>query len=275
MMSDNQVHETAPRWRASGVTLGISLKMYFGRQETARWCASIAVLARTHTAVVSRSTSLFVLPSAPLIPETLEVFAGTGVGVGAQDLFWEDRGPYTGEFGGPLLRELGCTYAEVGHAERRRLFGEDDAVVAAKTAAALRNGLTPVLCIGEPEDAGAAAARDHCLAELEAALSAAERGGFLGPVVVAYEPQWAIGAARPASVEHTVDVCRALRQWLSGSPELQGSRVIYGGSAGPGLLEQLGDAVDGLFLGRFAHDPASVAAVLDETLRLRHESRRQ
>jgi triosephosphate isomerase len=187
------------------------------------------------------------------------VFASTPVRIGGQDIFWEDEGPFTGEVSGAQLRELGCDYVEIGHAERRRIFGEDDEMIAAKTAAAFRNGLTPLLCVGEQRPSSVEAATAECMAQLESALSTAA-----GPVVVAYEPQWAIGAAEPASPLYIAAVCSALRSHLSST----GSSVIYGGSAKPGLLTQLGDGVDGLFLGRFAHDPAAVTAILDEVVDL-------
>ncbi|WP_016700702.1 triose-phosphate isomerase family protein [Actinoalloteichus spitiensis] len=253
---------------ASAVTVGVSLKMYFRQARTLDWSRRVADLARTHQAVTSGLVEVFALPAAPLIPPVLAAFAGTRVGVGAQDLSWADSGAYTGETSGTLLRELGCRYAEVGHAERRRLFGEDDQVVAAKTAAALRNGLTPVLCVGEPDQVSPAEAARRCTTELDTLLATAGRDGAPGRVVVAYEPHWAIGAPEPASAEHIATVCAALRRRLAEDADRAGSRVIYGGSAGPGLLTELGTEVGGLFLGRFAHDPDAVATILDEALAL-------
>ncbi|MEV1026879.1 triose-phosphate isomerase family protein [Streptomyces sp. NPDC050264] len=246
--------------------LGVSLKMYLGHRQTLEWARGVADVARTHPALTTGTAELFVLPSFPELPPVLGVLKGTGVHVGAQDLAAEDHGPYTGEVSGASLREIGCRFAEVGHAERRRLYGEGDTMVAAKTAAALRNGLTPVLCVGERDPLPPAGAAERTTAELQRLLATAETFGPLGPVVVAYEPQWAIGAPQPATADHISTVCRALRTHLTGRPQLAGSSVIYGGSAQPGLLTRLGAAVDGLFLGRFAHDPRAVAAILDETL---------
>jgi triosephosphate isomerase len=202
------------------------------------------------------------------------VFAGTGVLVGAQNLFWEDRGAFTGEVSGVMLRELGCRYVEVGHAERRRLFGEGNEVVALKVAAALRNSLSPVICVGEPERSDVKQASVSCIAELEAALQYAPTDHAAGPIVVAYEPQWAIGASAPAPPEHIAHVCQELRRWVvaSHAPGLQGSRVIYGGSAGHGLLSRLADSVDGLVLGRFVHEPKAFEAILDEVVAIQNRS---
>jgi triosephosphate isomerase len=235
----------------SAMTIGISLKMYFGRSRTLEWCRAVADIARSHPAVTEERARLVVLPSHPYLLEVGAVFASTAVRTGGQDLFWEDEGAFTGEVSGAQLRELGCDYVEIGHAERRRIFGEDDEIIAAKTAAAYRNGLTPILCVGEQRRSTVEAAAAECVAQLHSS----------GPVVVAYEPVWAIGADEPASPGYIAAVCRALRSHVSGP-------VIYGGSAKPGLLTQLGEGVDGLFLGRFAHDPSAVAAILDEVVDL-------
>lgn len=250
----------APRIGAAGpVVLGVSLKMYFGHQQTLNWSRSLAVLADRHPALTSGAARLFVLPAFPALVPVAGILAGSGIAYGAQDIATEDSGPYTGEVSGTYLREIGCDYAEVGHAERRRLFGEGDTVVAAKAAAALRNGLTPVLCVGELTPVTPEEAARRTVAEAARLLHSLH-----GPVVLAYEPQWAIGAAEPASTEHISTVCTALTQWLATRPEHDGSTVIYGGSAGPGLLTGLAGSVGGLFLGRFAHDPAAVEQILDE-----------
>jgi triosephosphate isomerase (TIM) len=220
------------------LTIGVSLKMYFGQRQTVGWCRAVAAVAARHPALHQGTVELFVLPAAPLIAPVLGIFAGTPVRVGAQNLSAEDSGAFTGEVSGALLSEMGCRYAEVNHAERRRLFGEDNATAAAKVAACWRNGLIPVLCVGEPAEA----------AEI--------LGRTANPVVLAYEPPWAIGQAEPAPAEHIREVTSALRR--------AGRRVIYGGSAGPGLLTSIGGSADGLFLGRFAHDPAALESVLDE-----------
>jgi triosephosphate isomerase len=242
----------------SALTIGISLKMYFGRARTAEWCRAVAGIARSHPAVIDDLARLVVLPSHPYLLEVATLFASAPVLVGAQDLFWEDTGAFTGEVSGAQLCEIGCDYVEIGHAERRRIFGEDDEIVAAKTAAAFRNGLIPLLCVGEVHQSSVTDAAAECVAQLNSAL-----GSPRGPVVVAYEPQWAIGAAEPASPAYIAAVCSAIRAHLS---KLTTGQVIYGGSAKAGLLTQLADEVDGLFLGRFAHDPSAIATILDEVV---------
>jgi triosephosphate isomerase len=236
--------------------IGVSLKMYFGYGQTLRWCESIVDRVGGHPALRDGTVELFVLPAFPAIAPVTDILRGTPIAVGAQNLSTEDSGAHTGEVSGGMLAEAGCRYVEVGHAERRALYGEDEATVAAKTAAALRNGLVPVLCLGERHRMPALDAAAECTRQLASALRAAPAG----PVTVAYEPVWAIGADRPADTAHIAAVCAELRDFRPGCS------VIYGGSAGPGLLTRLGWAVDGLFLGRFAHDPAALADVLDEAV---------
>jgi triosephosphate isomerase len=240
------------------VTIGVSLKMYFGHREAIAWSTEVAQIAAANAAVMSGAVEFFVVPSYLAILPAIQAFAGTPVAVGAQDLATEDSGAFTGEVSGAELAETGVRIVEVGHAERRRLFHEDDDIVAGKTSAALRHRLTPVLCLGEPTQTPDAAA--FAVRQLEHALDDAPTGR----VIVAYEPVWAIGAAHPADPPQVRTVCAALRAALDLRPEREGSSVIYGGSAGPGLLSSLRPEVDGLFLGRFAHDPSAVRRILDE-----------
>lgn len=254
----------------SPVVVGVSLKMYFGHARARDWFGQVARLARENESVTSGAVELFVIPSFVAIPAAIDALAGTPVVVGAQDLFWEDDGAYTGEVSGAELAELGVGVVEVGHAERRRIFGETDEIVAAKTSAALRNGIAPVLCIGETVRSEPDAAAREVVEQLHSALD----GAPAGRVLVAYEPVWAIGAPEPAPAEHIVTVASALRAAVDALPGRDGSSVIYGGSAGPGLLTALGGSVDGLFLGRFAHDPAALASVLDEAAALARSAAR-
>jgi triosephosphate isomerase len=208
------------------------------------------------------------LPTFVSIDAVSMITRGTPVRYGAQDLGWADHGAYTGEVSGVDLALLGCSYVEVGHAERRRLFGEDDKTIAGKFAAAVRNGLVPILCVGEADRVAPAAAADFCVGQVAAALTEIDQG--VPELIIAYEPVWAIGADEPASTEHIRGVCAGIRAGVADDHRLTGTRVIYGGSAKPGLLSSLGsETVDGLFLGRFAHDPAAVAVMIDEASALR------
>ncbi|MHC6218987.1 triose-phosphate isomerase family protein [Arthrobacter sp. MMS24-S77] len=244
--------------------IGVSLKMYFGYEHTLEYCREVASIAAAHPAVRSGVVELFVLPAFPVLAEAGRLLDMSGVGTGAQDIFWEDEGAYTGEVSGKMVAEVGGSYVEVGHAERRRIFSEDHRVIGLKTAAAYRNKLTPVLCVGELNSGSPEEAITHCTAEIDAALKRAQSLGPAGRTIVAYEPQWAIGAPEPATPEYISAVVRGLDEHLRSLPGQAESRVIYGGSAGPGLISQLDMSVAGLFLGRFAHDPEALKTILDE-----------
>ncbi len=152
---------------------------------------------------------------------------------GAQDLSQHDSGAYTGEISGAFLAKLGCSYVVVGHSERRSYHGEDDALVAAKAAAALKHGLTPIICIGEHLEIREAGNHvEHCLEQLRGSL-AGLNAEQIGASVIAYEPVWAIGTGRVAGAADAQEVCAAVRSELGAlaSPKVAETvRVLYGGS---------------------------------------------
>lgn len=251
--------------------VGVSLKMYLNAERTRAWLARVAAIG---SALDPARIELFVLPSFLAIRDARYLLDGSGVAYGGQDVCWADEGAYTGEVSAPMLADEGCRYAEVGHAERRRLFGETDETTAAKAAAAARAGLVPVVCVGESDGGSEAgdvpAAVAQCTPQVTSVLDALPPGA---PVVFAYEPVWAIGAAQPAPDRHVVGVVDALRRVVDGhSVDRHGvdprgdTRFLYGGSAGPGTYASLRGSLDGLFLGRFAHDPGNLQLVLDEVL---------
>jgi triosephosphate isomerase len=250
---------------APAFTVGVSLKMYFGHARTLEWMRRIAEIARMHEATASGAVELFVVPTFPALVPVGALAAEAGVALGAQDLFWEDAGAFTGEVSGLDLAALDCEFVELGHAERRELFGEDDAIIGAKLGDAVRNGLTPVLCVGESNHGSADSAASACISSLERIFDHAELTDARG-LVVAYEPEWAIGADHAASVGHVAEVAHGLRDWLATRSPFLAPRVIYGGSAGPGTLTDLGASVDGLFLGRFAHDPDAMVGIVQESV---------
>lgn len=237
----------------------MSTKAYLGYRASLDWLAGVAEVVTARPGLADAVT-VFVAPSFPVLESAGRILAGTGVVLGAQNC-GEQGGAFTGEVSAEFLAELGVGLVEIGHAERRRLFGETDAVVARKTAAAAGAGLTSLLCIGEAERGSPADAAEFCFAQV---LSALADQVPLSSAVIAYEPEWAIGAAESASPDYANDVVDRLRERLAGATGERAS-IIYGGSAKPGLLPRLA-GVDGLFLGRFAHDPAQLALVLDEAL---------
>ncbi|MFF0392728.1 triose-phosphate isomerase [Kitasatospora sp. NPDC004615] len=152
---------------------------------------------------------------------------------GSQDISQHDGGAYTGEVSGPMLAKLKCTYAVIGHSERRQYHGENEEIVNAKVKAAYRSGVTPILCIGEPLEIRKAGTHvAYTLAQLDGALDGVPAGDAES-IVVAYEPVWAIGTGEVATPEDAQEVCGAIRARLG---ELYGTdladkvRVLYGGS---------------------------------------------
>jgi triosephosphate isomerase len=231
--------------------IGTSWKMNLLPSTAPAWFSVVADATR---AISDRE--LFVLPPFPMLPGARDCLAGTTVRWGAQDVHADDRGAHTGDVSAPMLADLGCTIAEVGHSERRRDHGETDARIAGKVAAALRWGLTPLLCVGERPPGDPTGAMRVVGRQLGGALGALDAAA-LARVVVAYEPVWAIGeGAQAASIPHVEAVHGFIRRWLDvrGAPHVP---VLYGGSVdranAPDLLAAAD--VDGLFVGRAALDP--------------------
>jgi triosephosphate isomerase (TIM) len=185
---------------------------------------------------------------------------------GAQDLSAQDSGAYTGEISGAFLAKLGVSYVVVGHSERREYHAEDDAVVNAKTKAAYRHGLTPIVCIGEKLDVRKAGTHvEVTLAQLDGALDGITTEQAAS-VVIAYEPVWAIGTGEVATPEDAQEVCAAIRERLGKlySPELAaGVRVLYGGSVKAsniaGIMAK--EDVDGALVGGASLDAAEFASI--------------
>lgn len=240
--------------------VGVSLKAYLSHERGLAWCGAADAVARAHPAVRDGRVGVFAIPGHLQLAQAASVFAGGPVRLGAQDVSDAEPGPYTGEVTAAELAELGVRIAELGHAERRARHGETDEIVAAKAVAAHRHGLVPLVCVGERGEAGEA-----IRVVAEQTLAVVTRLPADAEVLVAYEPVWAIGAEHPAPAPHVVAVVEGLRRAVAG----RRVRILYGGSAGPGVLGALHPAVDGVFLGRSAHDPEGLRATLDEAAQLR------
>lgn len=174
--------------------------------------------------------------------------------LGAQDMFWEDHGAYTGEVSAPMLLDLGCRYVILGHSERRTLFGEQSDGVQKKIRTALKHGLRPILCIGESLKQREAGTTDAVLTQqLDESLSGFTADALDG-MTVAYEPIWAIGTGKSATVEQAVAAHQTIRRVLATtfSPALADStRILYGGSVTPQNIESLlaSSQIDGALIG--------------------------
>jgi triosephosphate isomerase len=173
-----------------------------------------------------------VCPPFPYLPQAAEVLADSAIGWGAQNLSEHDAGAYTGEVSGAMLRDFGCRYVIVGHSERRTLYGEDDARVAAKFDAAQRAGLTPILCVGETLAQREANETEAVLArQMQAVLGRTGVKAFAN-AVLAYEPVWAIGTGKTATREQAQSAHAFLRGLVRRQDEALGTRltILYGGS---------------------------------------------
>ena len=173
-----------------------------------------------------------VCPPFVYIPLVAELLAGSQVAWGSQDVSDQDSGAFTGEVAGPMLRDFGCTYAIVGHSERRSLYAEDDDFTARKFAAARRASLTPILCVGETLDEREQGITEQVVARQLDAVIALEGIAAIGECVIAYEPVWAIGTGKTASPQQAQDVHAFIRGKLAGLDQAVADRVqiLYGGS---------------------------------------------
>lgn len=245
--------------------VGVNLKMYFDAPSTTSYITAIAKIVAPPASV---STGIFILPSYPCLASASDFLDMTPqVILGAQDCHSEDSGAHTGEVSPLMLKQVGCRMVCLGHAERRRApFNETDEVVATKAKAVVRNGMIPLICIGEKSQSGIVSegvglAIRECSPQVMSILRAVSGDA---PIIFAYEPVWAIGSQEPASADHVLAVVKNLKELIGTVGERAEVRILYGGSAKPGTWGTLKEAVDGLFLGRFAHDVGNFEKVVKE-----------
>jgi triosephosphate isomerase len=201
------------------------------------------------------------------IPAVVEATRGSKVEVGGQDMFWEKEGAYTGAISATMLRAAGCSHVILGHSERRQYFGETDDTVNRKLRAALVAGLKPIVCVGEVlEEREAGATEDILRRQCSVAFGEISGGGAY-PIVVAYEPVWAIGTGKTATPELAAEAHRVIRAETAnafGDDVAAKMRILYGGSVKPdnanALMSQT--EIDGALVGGASLDPRSFAAIV-------------
>ena len=186
--------------------------------------------------------------------------------LGVQNIHWEDKGAFTGENSGPIARDAGANLVLIGHSERRHVFGETDEHVAKKCAAAVRAGLTPLLCVGETlAQREAGETESVVLRQLEAGVTAIEPARAAS-MLVAYEPVWAIGTGKNATPEDATKVHRRLREKLRQIVGERGGQIpiLYGGSVNRDNARALlaAEDVDGLLVGGASLDAEGWAAIV-------------
>lgn len=245
--------------------IGLSTKMYFSLKKTQDYTSDLLAVLPTIPDDQLSKVDVFLIPDfISVVPTGQQIKAADSkLWLGAQDSHWEDGGAYTGEVSPAVLKEAGVSIVEVGHAERRRIFGEDDEITAKKAAAVAKNGMIPLVCIGEKTKGDISVAVDEVAVQIDAVMKAVPEEA---EVVLAYEPVWAIGASQPAGEDHILKVVDGIRNLQSVRSRKGQTRVVYGGSAGPGLFERLSSGVDGLFLGRFGHDVAQFVRTVKEVI---------
>ncbi|PLZ09167.1 MULTISPECIES: triose-phosphate isomerase [Fischerella] len=183
---------------------------------------------------------------------------GSRVQLGAQNVHWEDSGPYTGEISGPMLQEIGVRYVIVGHSERRQYFGETDETVNLRLKAAQKHGLIPILCVGETKqqrDAGET--ESLIISQLETDLVNIDQGNL----VIAYEPIWAIGTGDTCEASEANRVIGVIRKQLK-NPDVP---IQYGGSVKPNNIDEImaQPEIDGVLVGGASLEPASFARIVN------------
>jgi len=200
-----------------------------------------------------------------------EQLAGSGIELGAQNMYWETEGAYTGEIAPGMLKEAGCKYVILGHSERRQYFGETDRTVNKKVHIALEHGLVPIVCVGERlEEREAGNTEEVVGKQVEGSLVGLTASKAAG-LVVAYEPVWAIGTGRTASAEDAQQVnafIRGILRRLFGDEVADAVRIQYGGSVKPGNAADLmaQPDIDGGLVGGASLNAESLAEIVKNSV---------
>jgi len=201
------------------------------------------------------------------IPAVIEAAKGSNIGIGGQDMFWEKEGAYAGAISAPMLHAVGCSHVIIGHSERRQYFGETDDTVNRKLRAALATGLKPIVCVGEVLAEREAGVTEDVLRRQCSVAFREISGGEAIPMVIAYEPVWAIGTGKTATPELAAEAHRVIRAVAAeafGQGVSTQLRILYGGSVKPdnatALMSQ--QEIDGALVGGASLDVKSFAAIV-------------
>ncbi len=237
-------------------------KMHKTPAESTAFLASLFPLVQNNT-----SAEIVICPAMTSLAPLADAARGSSIAVGAQTMHWLDSGAYTGETSPTMLTAMGVTHVLIGHSERRQYFNETDTTVNLKLKSALQHGLVPIVCVGEHINE-----RNRDLTEdvLRLQISVALEGidcEKLGPLVVAYEPVWAIGTGHTATPETAEDAHKIIRAEIrrhAGEEIAAGTRILYGGSVRPenaGSLNGMED-VDGALVGGASLESDSFAQIV-------------
>jgi triosephosphate isomerase (TIM) len=204
--------------------------------------ASVALAKSVLERADPSGAEIVVAPVFTALTAVREALRGSAVGLSAQDVYFQDKGAFTGQVSAPLLRDVGCTYCIVGHSERRQFFGETDEGVRKKVRALLASDITPIVCVGESlEQREQGATLGVVLGQVAAGLAGFDASA-LAKLVIAYEPVWAIGTGKTATPADAQAVHAAIRAQLAherGEAFAQATRILYGGSVKPDNAHEL------------------------------------
>jgi len=210
---------------------------------------------------------IMVAPAFTALEAVAAALKGTEVGLGAQDVFWEVEGAFTGQVSPRMLAAAGCRYVIIGHSERRQFFAETDDTVNRKIRAALAAGFIPVMCVGESEKQREAG---QTFSILDKQVKDGLKSFFadeLGPLVIAYEPVWAIGTGKTATAAQAEEAhayIRSLTKGLFGAGVAAAMRILYGGSVKPENASELMAMadIDGALVGGASLNPDSFSKIV-------------
>lgn len=214
---------------------------------------------------------IFILPTFPMIKFIADIFKGSNIGWGAQNMCFEEKGAYTGEVPAQVLRELECSYVEIGHAERRALFNETDEIINKKVKLCYKYNLVPIVCIGETQqDLDNKFQNIRLKTQVLWALNGLKKEE-IKKLIFAYEPVWAIGQAQAADPEYVQSIHEFIRKVIKeqyGSEVSEAVRIIYGGSVSPESAKVLikYKDIDGLFIGRFGLKAENFKSMVETAL---------
>ena len=237
-------------------------KMYKTPDQTREFFIAFLPMVKEHT-----RDEIVVCPPFVDLAAAVESNRDSNVAIGAQDVFWESDGAYTGEISCEMLQAVGCTHVIIGHSERRQYFGETDDTVNHKLEKALEAGLTPILCIGEVLEEREAGLTDDILRRQCVGAFRGISGRKAAKLVVAYEPVWAIGTGKTATPEMAADAHETTRGEIAkafGDDFAQQVRILYGGSVKPDNAKALMSQpeIDGALVGGASLKPDSFAAIV-------------
>jgi len=225
-----------------------------------------ALIAALRAVPLPDRVEVAVCPPFTALAAAAAAVAGSALRLGAQDVFWETQGAFTGEISSPMLVDLGCRYVIVGHSERRQFFGDTDETVSRKVHAAFAAGLVPIACVGERLEEREAEKTTQVVTRQVAAAAAGLSADQVAAAVIAYEPVWAIGTGRSASGEDAARVIGLIRSLLAERHRAaaQQTRILYGGSV---TAENIGQFmrhadIDGALVGGASLDAAKFAGII-------------